>query len=166
MWRAGRLGCWSVYTEGLHTITYYYMYYILLHILHSFTCITYHYIILHALHYITCITCITYYYRILHALHALHCITCITYYYILLHALHALHCITCYYIDYVTLHYITSYCNTKRQANQLVAAAGVRETKCAVAGLVWVSDSSFGGKNTSWHCAYCEYKACNLSEYM
>ena len=66
------------------------MYYILLHILHSFTYITYHYIILHALHYITCITYITYYY-------------------IILHALHALHCITYYYIYYIKLHDITSY---------------------------------------------------------
>jgi hypothetical protein len=37
------------------------------------------------------------------------------------------------------------------QANQLSAAVGGRGTKCAVAGLVWVSDASFGGKNTTWH---------------
>ena len=52
------------------------------------------------------------------------------------------------------------------RANQLVAAAGVRETKCAVAGLVWASDASFGGKNTSWHGVYGAYKARNLSECM
>ena len=49
------------------------------------------------------------------------------------------------------------------RANQLAAAAGGRGTKCAVAGLVWVSDSSFGGKNTQWHGVYGAYKARNLS---
>ena len=59
-----------------------------------------------------------------------------------------------------------AYNKAQYRANQLVAAAGVRDTKCAVAGLVWVSDSSFGGKNTSWHGVYGAYKARNLSEYM
>ena len=49
------------------------------------------------------------------------------------------------------------------RAKQLAAAAGGRGTKCAVAGLVWVSDASFGGKNTSWHGVYGAYKACKLS---
>ena len=49
------------------------------------------------------------------------------------------------------------------RANQLAAATGGRGTKCAVAGLVWVSDASFGGKNTQWHCIYGAYKAHNLS---
>jgi len=38
-------------------------------------------------------------------------------------------------------------------ANQL-AAAGGHGDKCAVAGLVWASDASFGGKNTNWHGVY------------
>jgi len=42
------------------------------------------------------------------------------------------------------------------RANQLAAAGGHVE-KCAVAGLVWVSDASFGGKNTSWHGVYCKW---------
>jgi len=49
------------------------------------------------------------------------------------------------------------------RANQLSAAAGGRGTKCAVAGLVWVSDASFGGKNTTWHGVYGAYKARNRS---
>jgi len=47
------------------------------------------------------------------------------------------------------------------RANQL---AGGRGTKCAVAGLVWVSDASFGGKNMPWHGVYGTFKAHNLSE--
>ena len=42
------------------------------------------------------------------------------------------------------------------RANQLAAAGGHVE-RCAVAGLVWVSDVSFGGKNTSWHGVYCKW---------
>ena len=49
------------------------------------------------------------------------------------------------------------------RANQLTAATGGRGTKCAAAGLVWVSDTSFGGKNTPWHGVYGAYKAYNLS---
>lgn len=49
------------------------------------------------------------------------------------------------------------------RANQLSAAVGGRGTKCAVAGLVWVSDASFGGKNTTWHGVYGAYKARNRS---
>ena len=49
------------------------------------------------------------------------------------------------------------------RANQLVAATGGLGTKCAVAGLVWVSDASFGGKNTPWHGVCGAYKAYNLS---
>jgi len=49
------------------------------------------------------------------------------------------------------------------RANQLSAAVGGRGTKCAVAGLVWVSDASFGGKNTTWHGVYGAYKAHNRS---
>jgi len=43
-----------------------------------------------------------------------------------------------------------AYNKAQYRANQLVAAAGVLDTKCAVAGLVWVSDLSFGCKNTSY----------------
>ena len=40
------------------------------------------------------------------------------------------------------------------RANSL-AAAGGHGGKCAVAGLVWVSDASFGGVSTTWHGVYC-----------
>jgi hypothetical protein len=51
------------------------------------------------------------------------------------------------------------------RADQLSAAVGGRGIKCAVAGLVWVSDASesFGGKNTTWHGVYGAYKASNRS---
>ena len=49
------------------------------------------------------------------------------------------------------------------RANQLAAATGGRGTKCAVAGLVWVSNASFGDKNTPWHSVYGASKAHNLS---
>ena len=39
------------------------------------------------------------------------------------------------------------------RANSL-AAAGGHGWKCAVAGLVWVSDASFGGVSTTWHGVY------------
>ena len=39
------------------------------------------------------------------------------------------------------------------RANQLVAEGGLGN-KCAVAGLVWVSDESFGGVNMPWHGVY------------
>ena len=38
-------------------------------------------------------------------------------------------------------------------ANRLAAEAG-HDSKCAVAGLVWVSDASFGGKSMLWHGVY------------
>ena len=38
-------------------------------------------------------------------------------------------------------------------ANRLAAEAG-HDSKCAVAGLVWVSDASFGGKSMPWHGVY------------
>ena len=44
-------------------------------------------------------------------------------------------------------------------ANRLAAFEG-RATKCAVAGLVCVSDASFGGKNLPWHGVYGAYKTC------
>ena len=39
------------------------------------------------------------------------------------------------------------------RANRLAAEAG-HDSKCAVAGLVWVSDASFGGKSMPWHGVY------------
>jgi len=39
-----------------------------------------------------------------------------------------------------------------------LAAAGGHGEKCAVAGLVWVSNGSFGGKNTSYHEVYGMWK--------
>ena len=41
-------------------------------------------------------------------------------------------------------------------ANSL-AAAGGHGGKCAVAGLVWVSDASFGGVSTTWLGVYCTW---------
>ena len=52
-----------------------------------------------------------------------------------------------------------------RAANQLeLVAEGGLGNKCAVAGLVWVSDASFGGQNMPWHGVYCvkkPSKTCN-----